>query len=53
MIVPFYVNFNDPVKITELHKKGWFLCDGRDSEVPDLRGRFIWGGGSAMGRTAK
>jgi microcystin-dependent protein len=53
MIVPFNVNFNTDegkVQITELQRAGWFLCDGGngDSEIPDLRGRFIWGGGSGL-----
>lgn len=46
MIVPFSVNFNDPIKLAELESYGWFLCDGQN-ETPDLRGRFIWGGGKA------
>lgn len=48
MIVPFHVDFNHEKKINELKSYGWFLCDGgnEDPEIPDLRARFIWGGGS-------
>lgn len=52
MIVPFRVNFNTDegkVQITELQRAGWFLCDGRNG-TPDLRGRFIWGGGEGGDR---
>ena len=49
MIAPFYVDFNKTEQINKLKTRFWFLCDGQEGPnselLPDLRGRFIWGGG--------
>lgn len=44
MIVPLHVDFTVQSIIDEIKDKGWVLCDGNHG-TPDLRGRFIWGGG--------
>ena len=58
MIAPFYVNFDTQENINILKDNHWYLCDGAAHTVggqtrttPDLRGRFIWGGGSIEGRS--
>ena len=49
MIVPFYIDFTQSKQIDKLKNRFWFLCDGQKAPngetLPDLRGRFIWGGG--------
>lgn len=61
MIAPFFINFRNPDEIRNLESKHWYLCNGEDHRIsrgafigditrttPDLRGRFIWGGGSRL-----
>ena len=54
MIAPFFINFNSADEITKLESRHWYLCNGESHDVnsisrttPDLRGRFIWGGGTS------
>ena len=59
MIAPFFINFNTADEITKLQSRHWYLCNGEPHTVndisrttPDLRGRFIWGGGAGKNNDA-